>query len=476
MEHFDLVVLGAGPGGATAAKAAALRGLRVALVDDGDLLGYGLRGAYQSKAMFEIAREHYVMRQRWELSLDRLAADFAKFTQASGAGADALRAVHRSEFDRAGITVVAGRGHFRDPHTIAVASALLHGAHIMVSTGTRPRVLPGVTLDGERILTSDEVVDHDDQPESLLVLGAGVIGCEFASIFAALGAQVTLLDTRARILSHEDPDISEVLRRSLERLGVRIEASVRCKGMEVRGEKVHTALDDGRILETDAALLSIGRVPNTEGIGLEAAGVTVDKWGYIPVDDDLVTNVPHIYAAGDVGMRPTDLDLCLVHVAEAEARRAIAHLCGDKRRLSTTHVPFIIFTLPMVAGAGESETSAREKYGDVRVGKFANVRNHRAHARGTRSGFIKLIVGPTGDDRVLGVRAVGDGVDSVVGEVSLMIQNALPYTHLLDAIHAHPSLSESLHGAAQIIAQGALPYLDGEEHCQDYVVEPVLTF
>lgn len=466
-DPFDLVILGAGPGGVTAAKAAAIGGLRVALVGADPILGYGLEGAYKSKALWEVAREYHIVRSRWGLTPSAGALDMAGISAAGRAGAEDLRGVHLGELTRLGVSFIAGRGRFLDPHTIAVGDRRLHGAHVIVATGTRPRSLPFAPVDGVRILNSDHVVDPERVPASLLVLGAGVIGCEFASIYAALGARVHLLDTRARILSHEDPDISALLARSFERLGVRILPEARCTRIEP-GDPVRTHLADGTVIETAQVLLAVGRTPNTDDLDLAAAGVEPDGWGYVPTCPDMRSNVPHIYAVGDVGLRDTSLDLNLVHVAEAEARRAVAAILGRRKRADMNHVPFLVFTLPMIAGAGDNETSARERLGDVRVGKYANVRNHRSHARGQRSGFVKLIVGPKGDDRVLGVRAVGDGVDTVVGEVSLMIQNQLPYTHLLDAIHAHPSLSESLHGAALIVCRRALGYEEGEEFGADF--------
>ena len=232
--------------------------------------------------------------------------------------------------------------------------------------------------------------------------------------------------------------------------------------MVVKDGRVHTDLG-GEVIVTDQALLAVGRHPNTGELNLDVTGVKLDKRGYIPTTDAMQTSVPHIYAAGDVGQRDNEHDLSLVHVGEAEGRAAIEHMTGKTGALATDYVPFIIFTLPMVAGAGLSESEARQRHGDIRTGKWANVRNHRAHAMLSAEGFVKLIIGPEGDDRVLGVRAVGEGVDTVAGQVSVMIQHQLPFTHLLDATQAHPSMSESLQGAARIIAGTAPAYFDGEE-------------
>ena len=467
---YDLIVIGGGPGGVAAATSAALRGKKVALVNAKELMGYGLEGAFKSKTMYEIAREFYILRTRWEGVVTGARVDFGAIYQKSEGGASRLRSVRAQQLQEVGVEIHYGWGKFIDPHTLHVdltagGELTLTATNFVIATGTSPRHLRGMEPDGKHILTSDEVVNIDRPIESMLILGAGVIGCEFASIFASLGTRVTLIDTQARIFSHDDPDISEMLERSMHMLDIDILRSARAESMELVDGKVHTSLRGGRVIESDMALLAIGRVPNTSGMGLDIAGVELNKWNYIPTTDAMQTNVPHIYSVGDVGLRDTEHDLSLVHIAEAEGRTAIQHMYGESEALSTVHVPFIVFTLPMVAGAGLNETQARELYGDkIRVGKFAHVRNHRAHTQQSLQGFVKLIVGPEGDDRVLGARGVGDGVDSVIGEVSIMIQHGLPYTLLLDSIQAHPSLSESLQGAAFMICGESPKYTSDEEY------------
>lgn len=467
---FDLVVLGGGPGGVATATSAALRGYKVAVVSANWLMGYGLEGAYKSKSMYELARHLHKARLYWGKAAAELSRDPIKVYQNTSAGAARLRNVHRHQLEKMGISLFEGFGRFEDPHTILVESQdsgetrTITGDKITIATGTRPRCLPGMDADHKHILTSDEVVNIHHSVESMLILGAGVIGCEFASIFAAMGTKVTLIDSQPSILPHDDPDISKLLAGSLRAMGVEIINNERSQGMEVMDGRVHTTLRSGRVVETESALLAIGRIPNTGDLNLEKAGVEMNKWGYIPVSDHMQSNVEHIYAVGDVGLRDCDTDLCLVHVAEAEGRAASAHMLQRDSSISPHNVPFIIFTLPMIAGAGLNEKEALEKYGaEVRVGKYAHVRNSRAHAMQSTEGFVKLIVGPPGDDRVLGARGIGEGVDVIVGQVAVMIEHGLPYTHLLNSIHAHPCLSESLKGAALMISGDLPPYISGEE-------------
>ena len=215
----------------------------------------------------------------------------------------------------------------------------------------------------------------------------------------------------------------------------------------------------------------MGRNASTQGLNLDAAGVEADERGYIPTSDDMRTNVPHIYAVGDVGERNTPADIALVHVAQAEGRCAAYSILEQQFTQNMDHVPYIIFTIPMIAGAGLSETVARDKYGEVRVGKYPYGRNHRAHAVFSPIGFVKLIVGAEGDDRILGIRAIGRDADALVAAASIMIERALPYTYILDSIMPHPSLMECLQGAAHIVAGDALSYEEGEEFLYDYVVD-----
>jgi dihydrolipoamide dehydrogenase len=196
---------------------------------------------------------------------------------------------------------------------------------------------------------------------------------------------------------------------------------------------------------------------------LAATGVALDERGYIRIDADARTNVPHIYAVGDIGTRNVPSDLSLVHVAEAEGRCAAAHILGIEYPQGLDHIPYIVFTVPMLAGAGVAESYVRERHGGVRVGKYPYARNHRAHAIQPPIGFVKLIVGPPGDDRILGVRAVGPNADAIVGAAAIMIERNLLYTYILESIFPHPSLLECMKGAAHIIAGDALRYEEGEE-------------
>jgi dihydrolipoamide dehydrogenase len=455
--HYDVAILGGGPGGMAAAMAAASRGMTVLLIDGGNFLGYGLQGAFKSKALWEGARDWLSAgRMGWTGTATGQQELFEKIHARVQDGVQYLTAMYLKYMELKGVRFVRGFATFVDAHTVTANGERFTARHIILATGSTPRTLPDLRVDGRTVMTSDEVVDGKESFKSLLVVGGGVIGCEFASIFSSLGVKVTLLDRAERILSTEDADIAGLLAAIYQSNGVEVRSGAKLQSLQVVAGEVRGTLEDGSLLAADRVLLSIGRLASTRTLDLDAAGVQTDKNGAVPVNGNLQTNVPHVYAVGDVGQRNTPLDLSLVHVAEAEGRMAITHLCGGRVNIRPNHIPFIIFSMPMVAGAGFTETQAREQFGEVRVASFQNLRNHRYQAMQSHEGFLKLVVGPTGDDRILGVRAIGNQADNVIGEVSVLIDNNIPYTYLLESTHAHPSLAESLQNAARVIA-GVLP-------------------
>jgi len=461
-EHCDVLIIGGGPGGISAASKLALQGKRVIIINDGPLMGYGIEGAFKSKAGYEIAREYLHVKYRDDVFGQIPVMDFSALQIGIKRSAASLTSMLETRLQRLDVRVVQGAASFVDAHRVAVGDREFSGNHIVIATGTRPRILPNMSVDGKRVITSDEAVNLSDSPESVLILGAGIIGCEFASMFNAAGTEVYLVDTRAQIMSNEDRDISEFIRNAFDARGIHVIPSSRYQSHELQEDGVRTALSTGDI-ETEMILLAVGRIPCSDNLDLAATGVALDERNYIRIDADSRTNVPHIYAVGDIGTRNVPSDLSLVHVAEAEGRCAAAHILGIEYPQGLDHIPYIVFTVPMLAGAGVTESYVRQHYGDVRVGKYPYARNHRAHAIQPPIGFVKLIVGPPGDDRILGVRAVGPNADAIIGAAAIMIERDLPYTYILVSIFPHPSLLECLKGAAHIIAGDALQYEEGEE-------------
>ncbi len=461
-EHCDVLVIGGGPGGISAASMVALQGRKVVIVNDGPLMGYGIEGAFKSKAGYEIAREYLHVKYRADVFGEIPAMDFSALQRGVEHSAASLSAMLASRLRRLKIKVIQGKARFVDAHRVAVGEQEYSGDHIVIATGTRPRILPHMSVDGKRVITSDEAVNLTHSPGSIVILGAGVIGCEFASMFNAVGTEVHLVDSRPQIMSNEDRDISDFIQNAFHARGIQVIPSSRYQSLTLRENAVQVHLSSGDIT-AELILLAVGRIPCTDELNLAAAGIALDQRNYIRIDGNARTNVAHIYAVGDIGSRNVPSDLSLVHVAEAEGRCAAAHILGTDYPQGLDHVPYIVFTVPMLAGAGVTETYVREKFGDVRVGKYPFARNHRAHAIQPPIGFVKLIVGPPGDDRILGVRVVGPNADAIVGAAAIMIERSLPYTYILESIFPHPSLMECLKGAAHIIAGDALQYEQGEE-------------
>jgi dihydrolipoamide dehydrogenase len=461
-EHCDILIIGGGPGGISAASMLALQGRKVIIVNDGPLMGYGIEGAFKSKAGYEIAREYLHVKYRADVFGQIPAMDFSALQRGVERSAASLSAMLASRLQRLKIKVIQGKARFVDAHRIAVGGQEYSSDHIVIAAGTRPRILPHISVDGKRVITSDEAVNLTHSPGSIVILGAGVIGCEFASMFNAVGTKVHLVDSRPQIMSNEDRDISGFIQNAFHARGIQVIPSSRYQSLVLRENAVQVNLSSGDIT-AELILLAVGRIPCTDELNLAAAGIALDQGNYIRIDANARTSVAHIYAVGDIGSRNVPSDLSLVHVAEAEGRCAAAHILGTDYPQGLDHVPYIVFTVPMLAGAGVTETYVREKFGNVRVGKYPFARNHRAHAIQPPIGFVKLIVGPPGDDRILGVRVVGPNADAIVGAAAIMIERSLPYTYILESIFPHPSLMECLKGAAHIIAGDALQYEQGEE-------------
>ena len=355
-EHCDILIIGGGPGGISAASKLALQGKRVIIINDGPLMGYGIEGAFKSKAGYEIAREYLHVKYRDDVFGQIPVMDFSALQIGIKRSAASLTSMLETRLQRLDVRVVQGAASFVDAHKVAVGDREFSGDHIVIATGTRPRILPNMSVDGKRVITSDEAVNLSDSPESILILGAGIIGCEFASMFNAAGTKVYLVDTRAQIMSNEDRDISEFIRNAFDARGIHVIPSSRYQSHELQEDGVRTALSTEDI-ETKMILLAVGRIPCSDNINLAATGVALDERNYIRIDANSRTNVPHIYAVGDIGTRNVPSDLSLVHVAEAEGRCAAAHILGIEYPQGLDHIPYIVFTVPMLAGRSEEHTS-----------------------------------------------------------------------------------------------------------------------
>jgi dihydrolipoamide dehydrogenase len=443
-EHFDVVVLGGGPGGYAAALYGASAGLHIAMVEEQRVGGTCLhQGCIPAKELLQTAEVFRTVAGAKDFGVDagQPTLDLRTSQARKHQVIDRLTRGLESLLKGRKVTVVSGTGTIVDAaaHHLRVSDGTeLLGDALILATGSTPRPLQGLDFDGVRILSSDHVLQLDDVPKRVAIIGAGAVGCEFASLLADLGTEVTLLEALPRILPGVDVDASDALQRALTKRSIACHAGIRVTSIEGTRELTVGFEADGerwRVV-VDKVIVSIGRSPRTEGAGLEGSGVELDDHGTIVVDDHLRTAVPDVYAVGDVVASPQ-----LAHVAFAEAIVAIKTLLGeDVAPINYDAVPWGIYSHPEVAFAGLTEEQARERGFDVvtSVHRFAG--NSRAVIVGETDGLAKIVA--ERDGPVLGVHIVGPWATELIAEGYLAVNWEATPSEIGPLIHAHPTLSE----------------------------------
>ncbi len=446
---FDALVIGAGPGGYIAAIRAAQNGLRTAVVERELLGGTCLNwGCIPTKTLIASAEVLHACRTAGQFGIllegeprpdwpamvrrkDKIAADLRK-------GVAALLKANKVTVLR-GTAALAGRGTVRfepeegDPTELAAANVILASG----SAAVRPGFIP----DSPRILSSREALDLPELPESILILGGGVIGCEFACLFARLGAAVTVLEMLPEILPGIDAEVVRVLRREMRKLGIEVVTGARVETVEDRGGDVR-AVAAGREYCGDRLLVAVGRRPLTEGLGLETAGIAVTETGHIPVNAHCRTRAPGIYAIGDLVAGPQ-----LAHRAGAMGICAADNAAGREHEYSDARTPACIFTVPEIAAVGLTEEQAAAEGRELRIGRFPFLALGRARAMAETGGFVK-IVADSATDQVLGMHIVGPHATDLIGEAVAAIGLEATAEELARAVHPHPTLPEAVMEAA----------------------------
>jgi NAD(P)H dehydrogenase (quinone) len=464
--HAKIVIIGGGPGGYEAALVAAQLGADVTVVDSDGLGGACvLTDCVPSKTL--IATSGMMS------ALDGAAALGLRPDPgtASGAGpaphgavlatVDAPRLYSRvkalagaqsadvaQRLAAEGVEVVTGAGRLTGPRTVAVGGTELSADVVLVATGARPRVLPGVMPDGERILTCRQLYDLDELPPELIVIGSGVTGAEFASAYQALGSQVTLVSSRGRVLPQQDADAAMVVEEVFERGGMTVLGRSRAVSARRDGDGVAVALEDGRILRGSHCLLTVGMVPNTGALGLDEAGITLDKGGFIPVDRVSRTSVPGVYAAGDC----TGVQM-LASVAAMQGRIAMWHSLGDAvQPLHLSHVAMTVFTEPEIASVGVSQQAVEAGAADALAVNLPLATNARAKMQGFRDGFVKLFARRS-SGVILGGVVVAPRASELILAVSLAVEQHVTVDEMAHTFSVYPSLSGSITEAARRLMQ-----------------------
>jgi dihydrolipoamide dehydrogenase len=449
--RFDIAVIGAGPGGYVAALRAAQLGAKVVIVEKNRVGGVCLNwGCIPTKTLLRTAEVLNLAQgaSQYGVQVGDVALDWSAAQKRKDGIVQRLTGGVKLLLDKAGVQLLAGTARFASPQVLEVADAdgteRVEASHYIIATGSRPISLPIPGLQGVGVLTSDNAVSLESLPGRMLVVGAGPVGVEFATLFRACGVEVTLVELLPRILPALDSDLSTEVARALKKMRVKLYTSSKVTQAELVNDACVVTIerDSGQVTaEVDSVLLAVGRSPNLEELSLRVAGVQAGKKG-IPVDERMRTNVPNIFAVGDVTGGPL-----LAHVAMYEAVVAAENALGQERRMNYNAVPSCVFSWPEVATVGLTEQEAAGRGYDVQVGKFPFRPNGKALALGERDGFVK-IVAESKYGQILGVHIVGPHASDLIQEATMALTLEATLDEFEATMHPHPTLTEALAEAA----------------------------
>ena len=460
-DSFDVIVIGAGPGGYVCAIRAAQLGLKVACVEKratlgGTCLNVGCipsKALLQSSERFEEARHKLadhgvVLGGEVRLDLARMLARKNEVVSANVKGVEFL-------FRKNKVTWLKGEGRIVSPGRVAVNGEEYETRHIVIASGSESIPLPGVEVDEERIVTSTGGLELDEVPGHLVVIGGGYIGLELGSVWRRLGAEVTVVEFLDRIVPGMDAEVGKAFERVLAKQGMKFRLKTKVTGARRGNEGVTLTLEPAEggpaeELRADVVLVAVGRRPYTEGLGLDAAGVALDERGRVRVDGHYATNVPGIWAIGDVIAGPM-----LAHKAEEEGVAVAERIAGEAGHVNYDAIPGVVYTWPEVASVGRTEEELKAQEVAYKVGKFPFTANARARAMGDTEGFVKLL-SDAGTDRLLGAHIIGPDAGTLIAELALAIEFGASAEDVARTCHAHPSLNEAVKEAALAVQGRAL--------------------
>jgi dihydrolipoamide dehydrogenase len=450
-KQYDVVVIGSGPGGYVAAIRAAQLKLKTAIVEAAALGGVCLNiGCIPTKALLHSAELLDEVREgkRFGVVTPEVSFDMGAALKHKDAVVKQMTGGVGFLMKKNKIDVYAGWGSIPARGQVKVAlnaggEELLAAKHIILAVGSKPRDLPGMEIDEDRIISSTGALELKEVPKSLLIVGAGAIGVEFASMYRSFGSEVTLVEALPRIVPLEDEEISAELTKVLQKRGITIMTGAKLGSVDRSESQVVAKITDAngqeQTIAAERMLLGIGRAPLTRGIGLEELGVTMDKRGYVEVDGHMRTNVEGVYAIGDCIPTPW-----LAHVASHEGILAVEAIAGmDVHPINYDKIPACTYCHPEVASIGLTEAKAKERGYQVKVSKFPFSANGRASTIGERTGFVKIVADAQYDE-ILGIHMIGPGVTELIGEGSVAMTHEATGESLVHTIHAHPTLHEAI--------------------------------
>ena len=462
---FDIVVIGAGPGGYVAAIRASQLGFNTAVIEKAELGGVCLNwGCIPTKALLKSAQVYNYTKHLADYGVELRNADGTPVEEGAVVSyADIRKVVERERgvsaqmskgieflFKKNKITVLKGTAKVLSGSTVEVtpeaeAAYVVEAKHIIVATGSRPNSLPFAPIDGEKIISYRQALVPETLPKSMAIIGSGAIGSEFTYFYRSMGVDVTLIEFMDQIVPLEDKDVADQLSRSFRKMGIKVMVSSGVKAIDTTGEgcKLSIETKKGMVeLEVDRVLSAVGVVPNTNCIGLEELGVEMNR-GKIVVDDFFRTNVPGIYAIGDVIATPA-----LAHVASAEGIACVEKIAGmDVAPVDYTNIPGATYTSPEIASVGLTEKKVKEMGIEYKVGKFPFTASGKATTAGEKDGFVKLII-DAATDKILGAHLIGANVTEMLSGMVLAMNLGATARDIIKSIHPHPTMSEAIMEAA----------------------------
>ena len=448
---FDVIVIGSGPGGYVAAVRASQLGFNTAVVERENLGGICLNwGCIPTKALLKSAQAYTYMKHaaNYGIYLDATAAkpNMTAIVERSRTVATNMRKGVEHLMQKNNITVIEGEGRLNASKQVVVKKAdgqeeIFEATHIILATGARSRNLPNMPQDGEKIIGYRQAMTLKKQPESMVVVGSGAIGSEFAHFYQSLGTQVTLVEYMPNIVPNEDEEVSSTLQRCFKKNGMKVLTSTSVDSVDTSGDKclVNISSKKGQqVIECDVVLSAVGVSTNVENLGLEEAGVKFER-GKIEVDEYYRTNVEGVYAIGDIVHGPA-----LAHVASREAVVCVEKIAGQNPEIvNYSNIPGCTYTTPEVASVGLTKAKAEAEGREVRVGKFMYMASGKAAASGNRDGFVKVVIDAKTDE-ILGCSMIGDNVTEMIAEIVVARQQKLTAHQVASTIHPHPTMSEAV--------------------------------